>query len=215
MRLLEIYQRLLERFGKQDWWPVSNGFSPPEWEVCLGAILTQNTNWKNVERALENLKAEKIVTPIDIIKTKTPQLEKAVMPSGFYRQKGRRLQIFADFVLGFGDFRLFSNRVTREQLINVPGLGPETADSILLYALGRPVFVIDAYTKRIFTRLGFAKKKRYEEWRLFFESRLPKDVGVYKEFHALIVELAKSSCRPKPLCEDCVLNSHCINNKKQ
>ncbi len=209
MKMISIYKKLLTRFGEQDWWPMTNGFSPPEWEVCIGAILTQNTNWNNVGLALRNLKAERILTPIDIIKIKTPELEKTIMPSGFYKQKAARLQIFADFVLGFGGFRQFSHKVTREQLLEVKGLGPETVDSILLYALGRPVFVIDAYTKRAFTRLGLGERKNYEEWRVFFESNLPKDVNMYKEFHALIVELGKNCCRPKPLCEHCVFNGVC------
>ncbi len=215
MNLISVYQKLLKRFGRQNWWPMTNGFEPPEWEVCIGAILTQNTNWKNVELALQNLKAEKILTPVDIIKKKTSALEKTIKPSGFYKQKAKRLQIFADFVLSFGTFTEFSKNVTREQLLDVNGLGPETVDSILLYALDRPVFVIDAYTKRVFTRLGLAKKKNYEEWRHFFESNLPPDVGLYKEFHALIVELAKNCCRPRPLCKHCILNWECINYKNR
>ena len=209
MELMAIYKQLLARFGGRGWWPMSNGFSPPEWEVCVGAILTQNTNWRNVEKALENLKAGKVLTPVDMVSTDLPELERMVRPSGYYRQKAAKLRMFADFVLGFGGFMRFSKKVTREQLLGVRGLGPETVDSILLYALGRPVFVIDAYTKRVFTRLGFDDKKGYDEWRHFFESNLPEDIGLYKEFHALIVELAKRSCRPKPSCGECPLAITC------
>jgi len=189
----ELYEKLLERFGEQGWWPMSNGFEPPEWEVCVGAILTQNTNWKNVEKALENLKKSGVISPDDIIKIEKSKLEQIIRPSGFYRQKAERLRIFADFVLGFGPFKKFSESVTRVQLLKVKGLGPETADSILLYALNRPVFVIDAYTKRICRMLNISKSQNYEELRSFFENSLPKDVKVYKELHALIVELGKNT----------------------
>ena len=194
-------------------------FRPPEWEICIGAILAQNTNWSNVERALDGLKAAGMTGIMDVMSAKTADLENAVRPSGFYRQKAGRLKLFADFVMGFGGFRRFSHKVTREQLLKVRGLGPETADSILLYALGRPVFVIDAYTRRVFTRLGFdiercSRRKSgegsvYEEWRRFFESILPKDAGLYKEFHALIVELAKRHCRARPVCKGCPLGKEC------
>jgi endonuclease-3 related protein len=215
MDLTGIYAQLLDRFGQQRWWPMTNGFSPPEWEVCIGAVLTQNTNWNNVEKAMVNLKAEKILSPVDMIGTERPDLERLIRPSGFYRQKAARLRVLADFVLGFGGFRRFSRKATRQQLLGVHGLGPETADSILLYALGRPVFVIDAYTKRVFARLGFKDRKDYDGWKRLFESGFPKDVGMYKEFHALIVELAKNYCRPRPLCGHCALNSRCIKNKKR
>jgi endonuclease-3 related protein len=214
MELIPIYRKLLSRFGRQGWWPMTNGFSPPEWEVCIGAILTQNTNWLNVERALLNLKNERIITPADMSGEKEDSLREAIKPSGFYRQKAARLKTFADFVLGFGTFGEFKRTVTRGQLLNVSGLGPETADSILLYALGRPVFVIDAYTRRVFSRLGFKNSNNYEEWRLFFESGLPKDVNVYKELHALIVELAKKYCKAKPLCNMCLLNKICSFHKR-
>jgi len=215
MELPEVYQRLLEHFGPQGWWPVRNGFDPPEWEVCVGAILTQNTSWRNVEKVLDNLKNERILSPLDMIKIDKNRLEKLIKPSGFYRQKAERLKIFADFVLGFGSFKKFSKRVTREQLLKVKGLGPETVDSILLYALNRPVFVVDAYTKRVFTRLGFEDRKNYEEWRRFFEENLPNDVDLYKESHALIVEQGKILCRNNPMCEKCFWWLFCAYNKKQ
>lgn len=214
MDLPAIYSELLDRFGQQGWWPMSDGFSPPELEVCLGAILTQNTNWNNVEKALKNLKAGNVVCPEDVIETGTSELERLIRPSGFFRQKAARLKRFAGFVESLGGFERFSMDVTREQLLGVKGLGPETVDSILLYALGKPVFVIDAYTRRVFSRLGFAGLKGYEEWRGFFEERLPKDVEVYREFHALIVELAKSHCRKEPSCGRCPLNAECIRSRR-
>ncbi|MBN2330831.1 MAG: endonuclease III domain-containing protein [Candidatus Aenigmarchaeota archaeon] len=209
MDLLSVYEALLDRFGRQGWWPMSNGFSPPEWEVCLGAILTQNTNWRNVELALANLRVAKVTGPREVMETSLHELERLIRPSGFYSQKAERLRHFAAFVLGFGGFEKFSADVTRPQLLGVSGLGPETADSILLYALGRPVFVIDAYTRRVFKRLGIDGMNGYEEWRGFFEENLPRDVDVYREFHALIVELAKADCRKDPSCGRCVLSSKC------
>ncbi len=209
MKLLGIYDSLLGSFGPQGWWPMRNGFDPPEWEVCIGAILTQNTNWKNVEKALDGLKKERMLSPADIADAKGDALEKAIRPSGFYRQKAERLRALAGFVMSFGGFGGFSKEVTRPQLLGIKGLGPETADSILLYAIGRPVFVIDAYTRRVFTRTGFCADGGYEEWRALFESGLPEDAGIYREFHALIVELAKKFCRKEPLCAGCPLMPGC------
>jgi len=209
MKLEGIYKKMLAHFGPREWWPVSNGFAPPEWEVCVGAILTQNTNWRNVERVLDNLKNEKMISPTDIKNIDKASLERLVRPSGYYRQKAERLKTFADFGLSFGAFPGFSKNVTRERLLGVKGLGPETADSILLYALGRPVFVIDAYTKRVFRRLGIIDSDDYEKLRKFFEESVPKDAEIYKEFHALIVEHAKNYCRKRPLCSGCVLRDGC------
>lgn len=223
MKLMSVYETLLDSFGKQDWWPCSGSFSPPEWEICVGAVLTQNTNWTNVEKALENMKRAGKTDIMDLLGMKSMELEKLVRPSGFYKQKAERLKILADFVAGFGGFRGFAEKIEREHLLKVKGIGPETADSILLYAVGRPVFVIDAYTRRVFGRLGNIRglespaaktkgKKQpfgYEEWRNFFESDLPKDAELYKEFHALVVELAKRHCRKRPECEGCPLNKGC------
>jgi len=221
--VIGIYQTLLRSFGPQGWWPMGgkyldksgkavkpgDGFSPPEWEVCIGAILTQNTSWKNVEKALVLLKQNGMTSPKRVAEAGASELERSVRPSGFYRQKAERLKVFADFVLGFGGFRGFSGKVTREQLLKVRGIGPETADSIMLYALDRPVFVVDAYTRRVFMRLGFGDKGGYEEWRQFFESSMLHDTSVYSEYHALIVELAKRHCRKKPVCHGCPLEKMC------
>lgn len=191
MNILKVYEKLLKKFGRQNWWPMSSGFQPKEWEVCVGAILTQNTNWRNVERALGNLRKNEILSPEDMVSIKTKKLEDIIRPSGFYRQKAERLKEFARFVLGFGTFEKFIKNVNRDDLLKVKGIGFETADSILLYACGRPYFVVDAYTKRFVKSLGVKTKMDYESLRGFFEKNLPKDVEIYKEFHALIVEWGK------------------------
>lgn len=189
--LLVVYRNLLNEFGRREWWPAHRNFRPKEWEVCAGAILTQNTNWKNVERALDNLNAGKITSPESVIKTDLRKLEELVRPSGFYRQKAARLKALAQFVVSYGSFRKFVKNVEREELLKVKGIGFETCDSILLYACGRPHFVIDAYTKRLVKMLGIRTKTDYESLRAYFEKSLPKDVSLYKEFHALIVEWGK------------------------
>jgi len=209
MDLMDVYASMLHRFGQQHWWPVQHEFYPKEFEICVGAILTQNTNWRNVEKALAALSALGLTSPESIASVTLEELGNAVRPSGFYKQKAERLKIFSEFILSFGSFRRFRERVTRQEMLNVKGIGPETADSILLYALSRPVFVIDAYTKRIFKRLGYGSRKGYDEWREFFERHLPKDPALYMEFHALIVELAKRHCRAKPLCSNCPLIDTC------
>jgi endonuclease-3 related protein len=209
MHVMDVYDGLRGHFSRQVWWTKRHFFHPREFEICVGAILTQNTNWKNVEKALENMSERKLISPESIAKADVKKLEDAVRPSGFYRQKAERLRLFSEFVMSLGSFDEFAEKVTREQLLGLKGLGPETADSILLYALGRPVFVIDAYTKRIFRRLGFRPFNSYEDWRNFFEQNVPRDRYVYMEFHALIVELAKHFCRPKPLCPDCPLAGDC------
>jgi len=199
MNLLKIYQKLLKRFGTQNWWPMQRDFSPPEWEICVGAVLTQNTNWGNVELALKNMKEKGLISRDCIKKVSEKKLAEVIRPAGYYNQKAKKLKILASF----------SGNLTRESLLSLWGLGPETVDSILLYAYGKPYFVVDAYTKRIFTRLGFGNRKSYDEWRKFFESNLPRSVSLYKEFHALIVKLGKENCRKKPVCRGCPLRREC------
>lgn len=192
MDMLDIYHGLLEQFGPQGWWSVGRNFEPKEWEICIGAVLTQNTSWKNVERALDNLESEGLATPEDMLKTDIRKLRSLVRPSGYYRQKAGRLKTLARFVLDFGSFGDFAKNVSRDGLLGVKGIGPETCDSILLYACGRPHFVVDAYTRRFLERMGKEAPKGYEEIRETFESALPRDPEIYKEFHALIVEWGKS-----------------------
>jgi endonuclease-3 related protein len=182
---------LLKEFGRMNWWPAGREFVPKEWEVCAGAILTQNTNWKNVEKALDNLEAAGIITPGATLNLRQEKLELLVRPSGFYRQKAVRLKALAELVSEFGNFDNFVKKVRREELLAVNGIGPETADSILLYACGRPVFVADAYTRRFLEAVGVKTAHDYESLRRYFEERLPEDVDLYKEFHALIVEWGK------------------------
>ena len=210
MNLQEIYKILLKTFGKQEWWPMDGGFVPREWEVCIGAILTQNTNWQNVERALENLKRDKITNLERLLEINENKLAGLIRPSGYYNQKAKKLKAFSENVKKKGSVKNFLKNIKRNELLSMKGIGPETADSILLYAAGKPSFVIDSYTKRIFTRMGIVKKGiDYEELREFFERNLPRDVRIYNEYHALIVEMGKNICKPKPLCGKCPLEGKC------
>ena len=199
--MIKIYQKLLSNFGKQNWWPSITG---SKFEIAVGAILTQNTNWQNVEKAIDNLIKNKVLSKDKIKKTDTRKLSALIKSSGYYNQKARKLKAFVSF----------SGDITRENLLKIWGIGPETADSILLYAYNKPYFVIDAYTKRIFSRLGLIETDDYEEIREFFEKNLPRDLKIYKEFHALIVKLGKIHCRNKPLCKECPLLKYCKYNKK-
>lgn len=208
MRLVSFYRKLLARYGKQGWWPARSPF-----EVVIGAVLTQNTNWGNVEKAISNLKKAGMLTPERILEADTQMLERAVRPSGFYRQKTKTLKRVAGFFSGF-DFGSFPRddraaEELRERLLAIKGVGKETTDSILLYALDLPVFVVDAYTIRFCGRHGILNgvrrdKRDYEKYRAFFERNLPGDAEVYNEFHALIVRLAKDRCtKNSPGCGGC------------
>jgi endonuclease-3 related protein len=196
MEPMHIYMALLERFGKQGWWPASSRF-----EVVVGAILTQNTNWRNVEKAVANLRKAGILNQRKISRAKKRRIEALIRPSGFYRQKAGRLKSIARWFIS-ADLKMSTERL-REELLAIKGVGKETADSIILYAFNKPVFVIDAYTRRMCDRHGLVKGDDYEDYRSFFEKNLPKDVELYKEFHALIVELGKRYCKKRPECEKC------------
>jgi endonuclease-3 related protein len=189
-------------------WPVGGKFDPPHFEVVAGAILTQNVNWNNVEKALERMIQAHLVDAKAINGCPRPRLEAAIRSSGFFRQKAQRLKAFARFISGYpGDFY---HQVQRDQLLVIKGIGPETADSILLYACDQPHFVVDAYTRRIFERYGeLDPKAAYELIKSIFESQLPLDVALYKRFHALIVEHAKRTCKKVPRCGECVLKENC------
>jgi len=194
--LYGIYRKLLAEYGPQHWWPMSRSFEPEEWEVVAGAVLTQNTNWRNVEKALDRLKSAGVVSHRDMLSIGESTLKQLIHPAGFYNQKAERLKALAECIESFGSFTEFSRRVTRERLLAIKGIGPETADSILLYACGKPYFVVDSYTRRLFTRMGMLNgKESYEEVRDMFESALPKDVQLYREYHALIV--ADGKAKPK------------------
>jgi len=222
---------LFKAFGPQGWWPVtppggaapvyaSGRYTLPDergaFEICVGAILTQNTSWTNVEKALAELRRADLLSPDKIARCPLPRLERAVRSSGYFRQKAQRVKEFCGRFLKDhpeGLARWFSSSGTpelRAELLSYKGVGPETADCIVLYAAGKPSFVIDAYTRRIGKRLGFARELSYDGWKALFESALPPDVKVYNEYHALLVKLGKDFCRKaKPLCAACPLGRLC------
>jgi len=204
----QVYEKLLAIYGPQHWWPADSPF-----EVMVGAILTQNTNWMNVETAISNLKAHDMLDCELIASSNLQQLGEIIRASGFYMQKARYLQQFSLFYYNSGKRKgllKWPTSVLRHRLLAVTGIGPETADSILLYALDRPVFVVDAYTKRLFTRLEhFDHKLGYDNIQHYFQQRLPESLPLFQEFHALIVEHAKRFCKTKPLCSHCPLVNDC------
>lgn len=205
---LMAYHRILaDKLGPQHWWPAETPF-----EVIVGAILTQNTSWKNVEAAITNLKREKLLSPLAIEKVSVPRLERLIRSSGYFRQKAKKLKAFVRFLrreYGGALKRMFRTPTAelREKLLGVHGIGPETADSILLYAARKEVFVVDAYTKRILSRHGWTEEDvDYEEMRSLVENNLPRDVSLYNEFHAQFVQVGKNWCRPRdPRCSECPL----------
>ena len=207
-RLKDYFDILFAAHGAQHWWPGRTRF-----EIIVGAVLTQNTSWNNVERAIRNLRAARLLTPATIRNVHSARLAKLLRPSGYFRRKTRTLKAFVNFLYAShrGSLtRLFATPTAtlREQLLAVRGVGPETADSILLYAGKHPVFVIDAYTRRILERhhIGHPTSS-YEELRSIFEASLPNDHELFNEFHALIVHAGKNYCRPKnPRCSECSLS---------
>jgi endonuclease-3 related protein len=207
-RLLEIYHRLQDCFGPQHWWPGETPF-----EVAVGAILTQNTSWTNVAKAIANLKAAGCLDPHKLRELDSEPLELLIRPAGYFRVKAKRLQSFVDWLYENygGDLRNLEPVKTarlREELLAVSGIGPETADSILLYALNRPVFVVDTYTARIMVRHGLIVPEGldYHQLQDLFLSNLEPDVALYNEFHALLVRAGKNYCKPTPRCGACPLD---------
>lgn len=205
--VIEIYKKLFNHFGCQHWWPANN-----DYEMLIGAILTQNTNWKNVEKALHNLG-----TPLNfktILNTHITTLAELIKPSGYYNQKAQRILSFTRWMND--NFHTImvnkTNNGLREKLLGLKGIGPETADCMLVYAFGKPVFIIDAYTRRLFSRLGYVVPKSYDVFRLHIETALGNDftLEICNEFHALIVKQAKCFCKSKPECNQCPLNNHCV-----
>jgi endonuclease-3 related protein len=202
-----FYDKLRADLGPQNWWPARTPF-----EVIVGAILTQNTAWVNVERAIANLRRERLLTPAALQRVPLAKLARLVRPSGYFRQKAKKLKAFVRFLrerFGGSLVRMFRTPTAelREMLLAVHGIGPETADSILLYAGQHPVFVVDAYTKRVLARHGLVGEKAgYEEVRALFERKLPRDAQLYNEYHALLVQVGKNWCRPRePQCAACPL----------
>ena len=204
--LLEMRQLLLDHFGPQEWWP---GETPLE--VMVGAVLTQNTNWTNVEKAIQNLKAEDLLSLKALNAMSTQALAEKIRPAGYFNVKAKRLKNLVRFVFErySGSLDELSNEAIeslRQGLLSVNGVGPETADSILLYALERPVFVVDTYTHRILLRHGMADEQMaYHELQEVFMDHLPEDLALFNEFHALIVRTGKEYCKKRPLCSDCPL----------
>jgi len=206
----DVYRKLYSAFGPQHWWPGDTQF-----EVIVGAILTQNTAWTNVEKAIGNLKkALALRSPSAMMRLPTRKLAELIRPAGYYNIKAKRLKNFLSFLeLGYGaSLKALGRLDTRElryELLGVNGIGPETCDSILLYAFGRPVFVVDAYTKRVFSRHGFFDEDLgYAEVQSIFMKNLRRETAVFNEYHALIVRLAKEFCRTRPKCGSCPLKAN-------
>lgn len=206
--LLNAYHRLYALHGPQRWWPAESPF-----EVMVGAVLTQNTAWSNVERAIANLKKAGALVPETIISVHPRRLATWLKPSGYFNVKAKRLRALCRWLVNQGGVRRLSTLPTdvlRPALLSVNGVGPETADDILLYAFHRPVFVIDAYTRRLFARLGeMTGDEDYETLRAKFEAVLPADAALFNEYHALIVRHAKDICRSRPRCDQCKLVPIC------
>jgi endonuclease-3 related protein len=221
-----LYQALFHNFGEQNWWPVDQTYhdkqnSDPRFEIMVGAILTQNTSWKNVERALQKLKEKQVLSAEKLMTLPDEDLKILIQPSGFFNQKADRLKQMTLHIQKHydNDFsKMFSQKLLtlRHELLNLSGIGPETADSILLYAGNYPIFVVDAYTKRICHRLPISvKHDSYDGIQHIFQTNLcnvhpPKQiVAIYQQFHALLVLLAKQYCKKKPACEGCPLKEKC------
>ncbi|MBN1941008.1 MAG: hypothetical protein JW772_02390 [Candidatus Diapherotrites archaeon] len=223
----KLFGKMLSFYGRQLWWPVTEkGEITPTYkkraklsenqklEIAIGAILTQNTDWKNVMRALENLNREKMLSCKKIANAPQAKLAALVRPSGYYNQKARKIKFFCNYLeknYSGKIEKLFEKPVSelREELLSLHGIGNETADDIILYAAEKPVFVVDAYTKRFVGRFCGKPMQSYVENQCFFEENLPKNTKIFNEFHALIVEHGKRYCRKKPLCEECFLNNSC------
>ena len=205
--LKKSYNKLLKTFGPQHWWPGDTPF-----EVIVGAILTQNTAWTNVEKAIHNLKKAKLLTPGKLHDLSQDEIAKYIRPAGYFNIKAKRLKHFLNYLFdnyGGNLKKMFKKRTDalRRELLSVNGIGPETADSILLYAGNHPVFVVDAYTKRIFSRHQVVKADaEYHDIQELFMKNLPHDVKMFNEYHALIVKAGRDFCRTrKPLCSRCPL----------
>jgi endonuclease-3 related protein len=208
--LQKIYHQLLGAYGPQHWWPAEEPF-----EVMVDAILTQSVAWRNVEKAIANLKTAKALSPQALRRLNLSELSVLIRPCIYYNVKTRKLKALADFL---GEYcqdnlsRLFANSTVqlRQQLLSVWGIGEETADSIMLYAANKPVFVIDAYTRRIINRIGLAPaSKSYAAYQSLFMAHLPADATLFNEYHALLVRLGKDVCRKRPLCQQCCLRNIC------
>jgi endonuclease-3 related protein len=210
LTLLAIYERLFEQYGPQHWWPAGTPL-----EMIIGAILTQSAAWINVEKAIGNLKSNGILNITGLREIPQDELARLIYPSGYYNVKARKIKAFVDWLAEEydGDLnRLFALNTARLriELLSVHGVGEETADSIILYSAHQPIFVIDAYTRRIVARLGLEPKKdSYSDFQALFMDNLPHDEMLFNEYHALMVQHGKTVCRKNPLCADCCLSHVC------
>ena len=210
MTPLQLFDILLTTFGPQHWWPGDTPF-----EVAIGAVLTQNTSWSNVEKAITSLKTANAMTATGLLALSASDLEQAIRPAGYYRVKARYVRTLAEWVSqrASGDLSSLMSEDTgalRCEILALHGVGKETADSILLYAIGKPAFVVDAYTRRIAARLCLLPDNAtYESTQQYFVVRLPKDVHLFNEFHGLLVHLAKEHCQARPMCLACPLEQCC------
>jgi endonuclease-3 related protein len=203
--IYDVYHRLLACFGQQHWWPGDTPF-----EVMVGTILTQSASWHNVEIAIASLKRAGALSPKALREVHIDELGRLIHSSGYYNAKAKKLKALVEWLGGYTDDleRAFAGKLDdkRNELLGIHGIGPETADSILLYAGGKPVFVIDAYTRRIIECIGIAPQKdTYDAYQRFFTSNLEQDAQLFNEYHALLVKLGKDVCRKKPLCPVCCL----------
>jgi endonuclease-3 related protein len=208
--LHDIYQRLLDYYGPQHWWPAQEPF-----EVIIGAILTQSAAWLNVEKAISNLREAGALSPKALRQLSLSELATLIRPCGYYNAKALKLKMLAGW-LGehYNDNldRLFANGIDqlRRQLLSIHGIGEETADSIILYAANKPIFIIDAYTRRIISRVGlYSESDSYAAYQSLFMNHLPVDAKLFNEYHALLVCLAKTVCRKQPICQKCCLKDIC------
>lgn len=202
--IIKIFDILYSIYGPQFWWPGESQF-----EIIIGAILTQNTSWQNVARAIASLKEKNLLNPKTLFSADPCYIKELIKPSGFFNVKYKRIRNFLEYLDNYDmDLNKLSTLCTydlRGKLLNINGIGPETADSILLYAFERPIFIIDSYTRRLFSRLGYGwiKEASYDNIQDFFMNNLPSDIKLYNEYHALIVRHCKSLCKKQPLCSKC------------
>jgi len=212
--LTDIYRLLFERFGPQHWWPGGSRF-----EIITGAILTQNTSWANVEKAISNLRAARLLSPEKLYNMDVSELSELIRPAGYYKVKARRLKnflwwLFENYNGQLTALEKVSTEQLRDELLSIKGIGRETADSILLYAFDREVFVVDAYTARIAARHGLIEPGAdYEQLRDLFQSNLPPDTKLFNEYHALLVRVGKDYCRPKAKCSPSPSESQTPSNR--
>lgn len=215
-RLRDIYDRLYAAYGPQHWWPGGTPF-----EVVVGAILTQSAAWANASMAIANLKAADALSPGGLLRLPPDELARLVYPAGYYNAKARKLKAFAQMLFqehggDLDPLLALPLPELRRRLLATHGIGQETADSIALYAAHKPTFVIDAYTRRVFSRLGLQPAKGdYASWQALFMEALPPDVPLFNEYHALVDEHAKTTCRKDPLCDGCCLREVCATGKEE